>query len=110
MPPSTKPGSLPTVFRRKEIELGEAVARRFERARQVARAAGRRICEREGAQFLDDTVAISRLRLQRNSRGRLVFYREYRFEYSLSGEERLRGSVNLLGKQVLRVEMGWQEF
>jgi len=79
-------------------------------ARQVAREAGRRICEREGAQFLDDTVAISRLRLQRNSRGRLVFYREYRFEYSLSGEERLRGSVNLLGKQVLRVEMGWQEF
>ena len=79
-------------------------------ARQVARAAGRRICEREGAQFLDDTVAISRLRLQRNSRGRLVFYREYRFEYSLSGEDRLRGSVNLLGKQVLRVEMGWQEF
>jgi len=30
-------------------------------ARQVAREAGRRICEREGVQFLDDTVAISRL-------------------------------------------------
>jgi len=79
-------------------------------ARQAARLAGRRVCEREGVQFLDDTVAISRLRLQRDSRGRMAFYREYRFEYSLSGEDRQRGSVNLLGKQVLRVELGWQEF
>jgi len=79
-------------------------------ARQAAREAGRQVCEREGAQFLDDTVAISRLRLQRNSHGRLAFYREYRFEYSLSGEERLPGRVNLLGKQVLRVVMNWQEF
>ena len=56
-------------------------------ARQAARLAGRRVCEREGVQFLDDTVAISRLRLQRDSRGR-----------------------NLLGKKVLGVELGWQEF
>ena len=79
-------------------------------ARQVARLAGRRACEREEAQFLDDTVAISRIRLQRDGRGRLMFYRQYRFEYSRSGEERLRGQVDLLGKQVLRVEMGLQEF
>jgi len=79
-------------------------------ARQVARMAGRRACEREEAQFLDDTVAVTRIRLQRDGRGRLMFYRQYRFEYSLSGEERLRGQVDLLGKQVLRVEMGLQEF
>lgn len=79
-------------------------------ARQAAREAGRRICAHEGVQFLDDTVAINRLRLQRNNRGRLVFYREYRFEYSLSGDERLRGRVDLLGRQVLRVELGWEEF
>ena len=79
-------------------------------ARQAAREAGRRVCEREGVQFLDDTVAISRLHLQRNRQGRLAFYREYRFEYSLSGEERLQGRVNLLGKQVLRVAMDWQKF
>lgn len=79
-------------------------------ARQAAREAGRRVCAQQGVQFLDDTVAISRLHLQRNSRGRLLFYRQYRFEYSMSGDERLRGSVDLLGKQVLRVEMGWEEF
>jgi len=79
-------------------------------ARQVARLAGRRACEREEAQFLDDTVAVSRIRLQRDGRGRLMFFRQYRFEYSRSGEERLRGQVDLLGKQVLRVEMGLQEF
>ena len=79
-------------------------------ARQAAREAGRRICAHQGVQFLDDTVAITRLRLQRNNRGRLAFYREYRFEYTLSGEERLRGSIDLLGRQVLRVKLGWEEF
>ena len=79
-------------------------------ARQAAREAGRRVCSQQGMQFLDDTVAINRLRLQRNSRGRLMFYRQYRFEYSLSGDERLLGRVDLLVKQVLRVELGWEEF
>lgn len=79
-------------------------------ARQAARLAGRRACEREGAQFLDDSVAVSRIRFQRDGRGRLMFYRQYRFEYSRSGEDRLRGQVDLLGKQVLRVDMGLQEF
>ena len=79
-------------------------------ARQVARLAGRRACEREGVQFLDDTVAVSRIRLQRDGRGRLMFYRQYRFEYSQSGDERLWGQVDMLGKQVVRVEMGLQEF
>ena len=79
-------------------------------ARQAARLAGRRACEREEAQFLDDSVAVSRIRLQRDGRGRLMFYRQYRFEYSRSGEDRLHGQVDLLGKQVLRVDMGLQEF
>jgi hypothetical protein len=79
-------------------------------ARQAARKAGRQACERKGMQFLDDTVVISRLSLQRDSRGRLKFYRQYRFEYSLSGEDRLPGQVDLLGKQVLHVEMEWREF
>ncbi len=79
-------------------------------ARQAARLAGRQACERAGLQFLDDTVAISSIRLQRDSRGRLMFYRQYRFEYSQNGEDRLRGQVDLLGKQVLRVDLGWQEF
>ncbi len=79
-------------------------------ARQAARQAGRRVCEREGTQFLDDTVAISRIRLQRDGRGRLMFFRQYRFEYSFSGEDRQWGQVDLLGKRVLRVETGLQEF
>ena len=79
-------------------------------ARQAARNAGRQACERQGMQFLDDTVAISRLRLQRDSRGRMKFYRQYRFEYSQNGEDRLPGLIDVLGKQVLLVEMKWREF
>ena len=79
-------------------------------ARQAARLAGRQACERQGMQFLDDTVAISRLRIQRDNRGRMKFYRQYRFEYSQNGEDRLPGLVDVLGKQVLLVEMKWREF
>lgn len=79
-------------------------------ARQAARLAGRRACEGKGMQFLDDTVAITRIRLRRDGRGRLMFYRQYRFEFSLSGEDRRAGQVDLIGKQVLRVEMEMREF
>lgn len=74
-------------------------------AREAARQACVRRCDEHGLQFLDDSVALSRLRLQRNPLGRLVFYREYRFEFSRHGVERYPGRVSLLGQQVLQVDM-----
>lgn len=74
-------------------------------AREAARQACLRRCAEHGLQFLDDSVALSRLRLQRNPLGRLVFYREYRFEFSRDGVERHPGRVRLLGQQVLHVDM-----
>ena len=79
-------------------------------ARESARVAGKRACEQHQVQLLDDTVAIDRLRVKRSTYGRLQFYREYRFEFSYSGEERSFGRVVLLGRRVLNVDLALREF
>lgn len=54
-------------------------------------------CKREDVQFLDGTVALRRLGLARDPRGRLQIKREYSFEFSGSGDERRAGSITLVG-------------
>jgi hypothetical protein len=68
--------------------------------RETAVDAARRACIAENVQFLDDTVALAGLRLQRNANGRITLRRVYRFEFSDTGNNRLAGSVTLLGAMV----------
>jgi hypothetical protein len=70
------------------------------RARERALAAGRAACERYGLQLLDETVAVSALRLARNAEGRLRLRRVYAFEFSDTGNNRRQGSVVVLGAEV----------
>jgi hypothetical protein len=76
------------------------------RARESAIDAARRACESEGVQLLDDTVALERSRLKRDADGRIAILRVYRFEWSDTGDNRLRGSVTVLGRalQTLHLE------
>jgi hypothetical protein len=74
-------------------------------AREAALAAAQRACEAEGCQFLDWTVAQGRLGFDRDAGGRLKVRRVYRFEYSDTGNNRLEGSVTLLGRDVLTVRL-----
>jgi hypothetical protein len=69
-------------------------------ARERAVAAARGGCERDGLQFLDDTVEFVSLRPARNEGGRLVLRRAYRFEFSDNGANRRDGSVVMLGPEV----------
>jgi len=57
-------------------------------------------------QLLDDTVAISSLRLARNDDGRLLLRRVYDFEYSDTGDNRRHGSVVMLGHRVVVLNLG----
>jgi hypothetical protein len=68
------------------------------RAREAAMDAARRACEMEQLQLLDETVALARWNLARNDEGRIAIRREYRFEFSDTGNNRLQGSVMLLGR------------
>lgn len=70
------------------------------RAREAAMAAARAACGRAGLLLLDDTVAITRVRLGRGADGTLRLARIYAFEYSDSGDDRHPGSVALLGSRV----------
>ncbi len=70
------------------------------RARETAVEAARRACIAEDVQLLDDTVALASFRPQRASSGTLVLRRIYRFEFSDTGNNRLGGSVTLLGAEV----------
>ena len=56
-------------------------------------------------QLLDDTVAIHRLSVRRDSDGVLRIHRIYDFEYSDTGNDRTSGSVVLLGKRVLVINL-----
>ena len=75
------------------------------RAKEVARLFGRRACEREDVQFLDDTVVLSRVRLRRNANGQLVLRREYRFEFASDGGHRYDGYLVLLGHQLAQLTL-----
>lgn len=72
---------------------------------EIARYAGKQVCNRAGVQFLDDTVAGTRLQLARDANGRRTLRRTYRFEFSETGNSRREGEVVMLGDRVERVAM-----
>lgn len=78
--------------------------------REQAVAVGRRACTDAGLQFLDDSVALSRTRFARNSQGQLQFLRDYRFEFSDTGDNRRPGVIRMLGERVEWVSLDgeWQ--
>ena len=79
-------------------------------AREQAIAVGRRSCSDANLQFLDESVALSRTRFARNSSGQLQFQRDYRFEFSDTGNNRRPGVVRMLGDRVEWVSLDgeWQ--
>jgi hypothetical protein len=76
------------------------------KAREAANAAIRPACHARGLLFLDDTVALDRIRPQRDRDGRLRLRRVYRFEFSDTGNNRRQGTVALLGSVILQVDLG----
>jgi len=74
-------------------------------AKEIARTQCQRRCLERDVLFLDDTVALMRLRLQRNRFGSLSIYRRFGFEFTSDGERRYQGYVDMLGMQVIHIEM-----
>jgi hypothetical protein len=75
------------------------------RARECAVLAGRAACAREGVQFLDDTVVMTRIAPMRNEAGRLTFRRTYGFEFSDTGNNRRNGTIVVAGDAVEALDM-----
>jgi len=70
------------------------------RARERARDASARACQRWGVQLLDDTVALEKLWLRRNTDGWLQWERTYTFEFTDTGANRRLGRVIMIGERV----------
>ena len=75
------------------------------RARDAALDAARRACDAENVQLLDWTVAVRKLRLARDEEGRVKLRRTYEFEFSDNGNNRIDGSLTLLGRQLLAIHL-----
>ena len=69
-------------------------------AREKALSASRRACEQVGAQLLDDTVGLIKLRLCRTHAGTMALCRYYNFDFSLDGEHRRSGSISMKGQRI----------
>ena len=76
------------------------------KARECAVKAARAACEAEGVLLLDDTVAIANLKAARDGEGHVKLQRTYEFEYSDTGDNRRQGTVRLLGRQVVLLNVG----
>ena len=76
------------------------------KAREAAVRAARAACAADGLLLLDDTVAIANLKLARDDDGHVKLQRAYDFEYSDTGNNRLNGSVVLLGHRLTLLNVG----
>lgn len=74
-------------------------------SKEAARRAGKRICEQNGVQFLDDTVEKYKVWVRRGPAGRLELCRIFLFEFATDGERRYQGRIVVLGKIVSDVSM-----
>ncbi|HSS63915.1 MAG TPA: DUF3301 domain-containing protein [Gammaproteobacteria bacterium] len=75
------------------------------RARERAISFCRNLCSRHQVQFLDDTVALTRLRVRRDPVRGLKLHRVYEFEFSTEGQSRSLGSVILTGDRIDAVHL-----
>jgi hypothetical protein len=79
------------------------------RVREAAVRGARDACAMEGLLLLDDTVAIAAMKPVRDSEGRRALQRVYEFEFSDTGNNRLKGSVVLVGRKVVMFNVGVRE-
>jgi hypothetical protein len=76
------------------------------KVREAAVRAAKEVCAAEGLLFLDDTVSIAGFRPGRDADGRIRLQRSYDFEYSDTGNNRLKGSVVMLGHRLVLFNVG----
>lgn len=74
-------------------------------AKEVALRRAAEMCRQSDVLFLDDSVALKRLRLCRQRNGNMGFYRRFSFEFTSDGELRYQGFIDMLGSQVLQTHM-----
>lgn len=75
------------------------------RAREIATGICELSCKQRGLQFLDQTVALTRIGIRWTARG-IRIRRLFRFDFSEQGLERLSGHIALVGIQLEEFSLG----
>jgi len=76
------------------------------KVREIAVRSARDACVAENLLFLDDTVGIASLKLARDDAGHVKLQRAYDFEYSDTGNNRIKGSIVMLGSRMVLLNIG----
>jgi hypothetical protein len=69
----------------------------------IAVTGARNYCKQRNMQLLDDSLAFSKLRFERNLHQHRYLCRVYEFDYSPDGRDRRSGEIVLHGNSILRV-------
>lgn len=88
--------------------LCAAVAAWFWRGHGIRERALERVkqhCAKLDIELLDGNVALRGLALRRDTRGNRRLARLYDFEFTVTGEQRLSGSISMFGQQLGRIEL-----
>ncbi|MCP5413984.1 MAG: DUF3301 domain-containing protein [Chromatiaceae bacterium] len=78
------------------------------RARELAIGLAKSYCEKHDLQFLDETVALSRMAPRWTNQG-IRIRRMFRFDFSLEGVGRRTGYVLMLGTRLETIDDGLEE-
>ncbi|SDU33712.1 DUF3301 domain-containing protein [Halopseudomonas salegens] len=73
--------------------------------RELALRQVRQHCRKADVQLLDESIVLRRLRLSRNRRGRWGIGRRYGFEFTVTGERRYNGCIDLHGARFQRIAL-----
>ncbi len=73
--------------------------------REAALAAGKRVCEAQGLQLLDDTVAMSDLKIRFSKIHGVTLSRVYGFEFTDTGDNRRQGVLVMEGTRLADIQL-----
>ncbi|MET0379959.1 MAG: DUF3301 domain-containing protein [Spongiibacteraceae bacterium] len=73
--------------------------------KEMALQVTRKRCQDLDVQLLDETVVMRGLWLRRGDDGVVHWWRSYLFEFTATGDDRYPGSIEMLGKRVVALEL-----
>jgi len=76
-----------------------------QKLKQLALSASIKRCNEAGVQFLDHSVVMHRIGFRKNSSNKWKMIREYRFEFTSTGEHRYIGRIILQGHYLVSTEL-----
>ncbi len=62
-------------------------------------------CEKMEVQLLDQSIALRGFWFKRDKQGKIRIWRSFQFEFTATGEERYRGLIVLLGREILSIQL-----